>query len=126
MDIKSKYTLVERRVLSNNKSITQYENNLYYRIQYLNNVLLSQNIFSLLLHPVKLYRTKIAVKKYNDYYKEFNKLKDEKIEDITSNVSSDIETNYCYAVVHLKPEKLENFIINHQLESDKKLLKIRK
>ncbi len=127
MDIKDKYKLVLKRAIDNNNNdILKYESNLYYRLQYLKNICISQNIFSYLLHPIKLYRTKNILKKYTDYYEQFNNLKDEKLEDIMIKVSDDLETNYCYAAVHLKIEKLENFIKTHQMESEKKLLKIRK
>ena len=128
MNINEKYECVGRRAIQRNTKISNYESNLGYRKSYIDNILSSQTMLSKMLHPIKLHRTKAEKERINEIDKEFQKIKKKAVNEFVVPFTGNKETDFCYAAVHMKPDRLTIFMSENPINSPKtrKLLKIKR
>ncbi len=124
MNIIDAYQYYSDDIISQDETLNRYEKDLNKKSKYISNLLISTNLFTKLLHPIKLIRTQQEEKRIKQIQKTYIELKKSCILEHIDEEDGDLEYDLNAAATHFKPDRMKLYAKRNPVyrEQDKKLL----
>ena len=129
MTLVEQYTKISDEIIANNQDIQDYEKELNERENYIDNLLISNSLLEMIMHPIKLMNTRKEQLKIKKVKNGYFKLKNKSIVENIAEESGDFGEDLYNAARYTKPNGLEEYSRIYSvdnLKNNKKLLKERK
>ena len=126
MNIIDAYHAYSFQVIEKDPILSQYEHDLDERQNYVNNLLVSTSVFSKLLHPIRLVRTKSEAKRIAFIKEGYERLKYSSILEHCDEEDGDLELDLRNAAEHFKPSRMKQYTEVYPLYSGKQKTLLKK
>ena len=125
MNIIDAYHAYSFKVIEEDPILSQYEHDLEERQSYINTILLSTSVFTKLLHPIRLIRTKSEAKRITNIKVGYNRLKYSSILEHFDEEDGELEHDLRSAAEYFKPAHMKQYVKTYPVydKNQKKLLK---
>ena len=118
MEIIKKYNELSKEQLQKDEIISNYNDNLNVCIDNLQKLKVSQNITTIILHPIKVIRNNRELKRLTAIRNDFKELYDANLVRFMEEESGNIDKDLQNAMNMTKPKVLKRFIKNNPIKNN--------